>query len=180
MAWGTVKVDEQRVRFVVSAKRGEKTMSAMCEEFAISRPTGYRGCGAIRRRGCRRGGEEPASAPESNADGQRTGGAGGGVAAAAAGLGRTEVASGAGGRGDSSAGDHGAPDFIAARIGASARPVSRSGKALRARRGESAVADGFQKPAGMGRAGGSAVDSGRSQPLRDRAARNLVDTKQRP
>ena len=29
MAWGTVKVDEQRVRFVVSAKRGEKTMSAM-------------------------------------------------------------------------------------------------------------------------------------------------------
>jgi transposase InsO family protein len=41
MAWGMVNVDEQRVRFVVSAKRGEKTMSALCEEFAISRPTGY-------------------------------------------------------------------------------------------------------------------------------------------
>jgi transposase InsO family protein len=42
MAWGTVNVDEQRVRFVVSAKRGAKSMSALCEEFAISRPTGYR------------------------------------------------------------------------------------------------------------------------------------------
>jgi transposase InsO family protein len=36
-----VKVDEQRMRFVVSAKRGEKTMQALCEEFEISRPTGY-------------------------------------------------------------------------------------------------------------------------------------------
>jgi len=41
MAWGTVNVDEQRVRFVVSAKRGEKTMRELCEEFEISRPTGY-------------------------------------------------------------------------------------------------------------------------------------------
>jgi transposase InsO family protein len=41
MAWGTVNVEEQRVRFVVSAKRGDKTMRALCEEFAISRPTGY-------------------------------------------------------------------------------------------------------------------------------------------
>jgi transposase InsO family protein len=41
MAWGTVNVEDQRVRFVVSAKRGDKTMRALCEEFAISRPTGY-------------------------------------------------------------------------------------------------------------------------------------------
>jgi putative transposase len=41
VAWGTVNVDEQRIRFVVSAKRGEKSMSTWCEEFAISRPTGY-------------------------------------------------------------------------------------------------------------------------------------------
>src|ERR1700689_186915 len=41
MAGGTVNVDEQRIRLVVSAKRGEKSMSALCEEFAISRPTGY-------------------------------------------------------------------------------------------------------------------------------------------
>ena len=41
MAWGTVKVDEQRVRFVVSASRQEKTMHELCKEFEISRPTGY-------------------------------------------------------------------------------------------------------------------------------------------
>jgi len=41
MAWGTVKVEDQRVRFAVSAKRGDKAMGALCEEFAISLPTGY-------------------------------------------------------------------------------------------------------------------------------------------
>jgi transposase InsO family protein len=41
MAWGTVNVDEQRMRFVVSAHRREKTMRELCEEFEISRPTGY-------------------------------------------------------------------------------------------------------------------------------------------
>ena len=41
MAWGTVNVDEQRVRFVVSASRREKTMQELCAEFLISRPTGY-------------------------------------------------------------------------------------------------------------------------------------------
>jgi transposase InsO family protein len=41
MAWGTVNVDEQRVRFVVSASRREKTVRALCAEFEISRPTGY-------------------------------------------------------------------------------------------------------------------------------------------
>ena len=41
MAWGTVNVDEQRMRFVVLASRREKTMRELCEEFEISRPTGY-------------------------------------------------------------------------------------------------------------------------------------------
>ena len=41
MAWGTVHVDEQRMRFVVSASRGETTLQRLCEEFQISRPTGY-------------------------------------------------------------------------------------------------------------------------------------------
>jgi transposase-like protein len=41
MAWGTVNVDEQRMRFVVCASRREKTMQQLCEEFEISRPTGY-------------------------------------------------------------------------------------------------------------------------------------------
>ncbi len=41
MAWGTVNVDEQRMRFVVCASRGEKTLQQLCAEFQISRPTGY-------------------------------------------------------------------------------------------------------------------------------------------
>jgi transposase InsO family protein len=41
MAWRMVKVDDQRMRFVVSASRREKTMRALCQEFEISRPTGY-------------------------------------------------------------------------------------------------------------------------------------------
>jgi transposase InsO family protein len=41
MAWGAVNIDEQRMRFVVRASAGDKTMSALCEEFEISRPTGY-------------------------------------------------------------------------------------------------------------------------------------------
>ncbi len=41
MAWGTVNVDEQRVRFVVSASEREKSMQQLCEEFEISRATGY-------------------------------------------------------------------------------------------------------------------------------------------
>jgi transposase InsO family protein len=41
MAWGTVNVDDQRMRFVVSASRREKTMRELCAEFQISRPTGY-------------------------------------------------------------------------------------------------------------------------------------------
>jgi transposase InsO family protein len=41
MAWGTVNVEEQRIRFVVCASRREKTMQELCQEFQISRPTGY-------------------------------------------------------------------------------------------------------------------------------------------
>jgi transposase InsO family protein len=42
MAWGSVEVEEQRMRFVVAASRKEKPFSRLCEEFDISRPTGYR------------------------------------------------------------------------------------------------------------------------------------------
>lgn len=41
MAWKTMDVREQRVRFVVAAARKEKPMSKLCQEFEISRPTGY-------------------------------------------------------------------------------------------------------------------------------------------
>jgi transposase InsO family protein len=41
MAWQTMEVHEQRVRFVVAASRKEKPLSVLCAEFGISRPTGY-------------------------------------------------------------------------------------------------------------------------------------------
>lgn len=41
MAWKTMDVREQRVRFVVAAARREKPLVALCREFEISRPTGY-------------------------------------------------------------------------------------------------------------------------------------------
>src|SRR5215472_3938092 len=41
MAWKTMDVQEQRVRFVVAAARGEKSLTSLCQEFGISRPTGY-------------------------------------------------------------------------------------------------------------------------------------------
>jgi transposase InsO family protein len=41
MPWKTMDVREQRVSFVVTARRGEKPFRALCEEFGISRPTGY-------------------------------------------------------------------------------------------------------------------------------------------
>jgi transposase InsO family protein len=41
MAWGSVNVDEQRMRFVLQASGGEQTMQELCAEFEISRPTGY-------------------------------------------------------------------------------------------------------------------------------------------
>jgi transposase InsO family protein len=41
MPWKTMDVREQRVNFVVTASRGEKPLSALCQEFGISRPTGY-------------------------------------------------------------------------------------------------------------------------------------------
>ncbi len=40
MAWKTMEVREQRVRFVVAALRREQSLSSLCREFEISRPTG--------------------------------------------------------------------------------------------------------------------------------------------
>ncbi len=40
MPWKTMDVREQRVRFVVAAMRRERPLTALCEEFGISRPTG--------------------------------------------------------------------------------------------------------------------------------------------
>ncbi len=42
MAWKTMDVREQRVRFVVAAFRREQSFTVLCKQFGISRPTGYR------------------------------------------------------------------------------------------------------------------------------------------
>jgi putative transposase len=41
MAWKTVDIHEQRVRFVVAAAQGVQPFSLRCAEIGISRPTGY-------------------------------------------------------------------------------------------------------------------------------------------
>jgi transposase len=144
MAWGTVDVKDQRVRFVVSAKRGDKTMRALCEEFAITRPTGYEWlrrytAGGIA--GVVEKSRRPRSSPKQTAAkiedrvvelreqrpdwGAR----------------KLQVLPGAGR--DCSSGDHRASDFIAARFGAGAGPFSHGGGTLRAAGAEPAVADGL-------------------------------------
>src|SRR5271156_5668598 len=41
MAWKTMDIPEQRVRFVVAATQQMRPFSALCAEYEISRPTGY-------------------------------------------------------------------------------------------------------------------------------------------
>jgi transposase InsO family protein len=41
MAWKTVDIQEQRIRFVVAAAQRVQPFSSLCSEFGISRPTGY-------------------------------------------------------------------------------------------------------------------------------------------
>ena len=154
MAWGTVNVDDQRMKFVVSADRREKTMRELCAEFDISRPTGYEWLRRFQAGGIK-GVEEksrrPLNSPEKPLWRLKSVSCN---SRAAAGLGRAEVAALARRRKDSSAGDHGTPDFVAARFGASAGSVPHRDATLRAARAEPVVADGFQKSGGMGRVGG--------------------------
>ena len=51
MPWKTMEVREQRVRFVVAAAREEKSFLQLCQEFGISRPTGYAWLERYRREG---------------------------------------------------------------------------------------------------------------------------------
>lgn len=41
MPWKTESVMDQRVEFVLRARKAEATMAALCREYEISRPTGY-------------------------------------------------------------------------------------------------------------------------------------------
>src|SRR5258708_40094371 len=42
MAWGARDVSERRMEFAIRGSSGKEEMKALCEEFEISRPTGYR------------------------------------------------------------------------------------------------------------------------------------------
>jgi transposase InsO family protein len=42
MPWRRMGVEEQRMQFVIRAASGKESMAALCWEFGISRPTGYR------------------------------------------------------------------------------------------------------------------------------------------
>ena len=42
MAWNSVNLQEQRLRFVLEAERGEASFSELCRQFGIGRTTGYK------------------------------------------------------------------------------------------------------------------------------------------
>ncbi|MEE9443185.1 MAG: leucine zipper domain-containing protein [candidate division Zixibacteria bacterium] len=42
MPWRTTSVMDERIKFVIEASKDESTMSQLCRDFGISRPTGYR------------------------------------------------------------------------------------------------------------------------------------------
>lgn len=42
MPWSRTDVQEERMKFVVRAASGKESISALCDEFEVSRPTGYR------------------------------------------------------------------------------------------------------------------------------------------
>ena len=51
MAWKTMEVGEQRVRFVIEATQAMQPFSALCTRYEISRPTGYLWLQRYRQRG---------------------------------------------------------------------------------------------------------------------------------
>ena len=42
MPWKEQTVEQSRLEFVVAATSGERTISQLCREYGISRPTGYK------------------------------------------------------------------------------------------------------------------------------------------
>src|SRR5260370_7681528 len=51
MPWKTMDVHEQRVEFVVASLRTSQSLRSLCDEFGISRPTGYLWLQRYRRQG---------------------------------------------------------------------------------------------------------------------------------
>src|SRR6266852_5257280 len=93
------------------------------------------------------GREEPASAQQPAADVAGVGGARGGLAAVASGLGSREAAGGAGARPGAAAPHYDPPDFVAEGPGARAGPAPSCGTAVCPRGSEPALANGFQRDA---------------------------------
>ena len=119
MPWKTMDVREQRVSFVVTARRGEKPFSALCEEFGISRPTGYLWLARFQQ--ARSGGHCRAQPAAGRSPGQTAPGleaAGGGTATALSGLGGAQAAGAVAPTRDRVAAQHDSSHSAAPRSGA--------------------------------------------------------------
>ena len=162
MAWRTMAVRDQRVEFVVRAHQGQQSLSQLCAEFGISRPTGHLWLKRYREQGVIGRGAQPPSPALPAPDRPVGGGAHRPVAAAAAGLGRAQITATAPWRGHRLAGHYRASRIVTARTGASRRSSVSGLAALRARGPEPTLADGFQESQGMPAAGRPAVGDGRS------------------
>src|SRR5712692_3564062 len=119
MPWMTMDVEEQKVRFVVAATRQEKSFTALCQEFGISRPTGvlwrerYQQAGLA---GIAERSRRPRQSPfQTAAELEQWGSRG---AATLSRLGSAQAAGGAGPRGSASDAQHHPSHSVAARSGA--------------------------------------------------------------
>ena len=72
MPWNKVDMQEERIRFVVLAERGEREMAELCREFGISRATGYKWWRRYQKQGVTRGAQsEAARKPATHGDRHR-------------------------------------------------------------------------------------------------------------
>src|SRR5262245_50717869 len=53
MRWGVRDRFDQRIAFVIRAASGKESLTGLCNEFEISRPTGYLWLKRYREAGCR-------------------------------------------------------------------------------------------------------------------------------
>ena len=148
--WKAEDMSEQRVKFAIRASSGKEEMKALCQEFEISRPTGY--LWLKRYRECERIGElaelsrRPHRSPNQTVAEQEQRvlalrqqypdwGA------------KTDRVAEAGAVGATA--HHGTPHPAAERLGAGSGPASGGDETLPAGSTESTVADGFQRDAGQ-------------------------------
>ena len=122
MAWKTVDLQEQRVRFVVMATEKSQSFSSLCAAYGISRPTGYLWLRRYRESGIA-GIAEQSRKPHGSP--RRTAASGTRVADAAAlsGLGCPEVAGVVVARRRGAAAQHDPSHSVAPRPGAAGRPT---------------------------------------------------------